>query len=201
MGSSTYYHQTYPALFRKWPYGGIIIQNMQNTVFCIPNCCADDVHYNDTTVLYTHTLVGCSSHLATRCLLLRLIFYKHRHSSSFCSSNNGSRCLWMDIDGVHFASLCFPHPNKHLSVRLLTSIIMINHPPSLWTEILEKMKCRGNTLHYLLHGCHHKHPMDGLRLVFPPAATAIVLMAVCQKFNELILDGSARSLLTLYMHV
>lgn len=31
-----------------------------------------------------------------------------------------------------------------------------------------------NTLHYLLHGCHHKHPMDGLRLVFPPAATAII---------------------------
>lgn len=28
--------------------------------------------------------------------------------------------------------------------------------------------CRGNTLHYLLHGCHHKHPMDGYRLVFPP---------------------------------
>ncbi|XP_027330496.1 dihydroceramide fatty acyl 2-hydroxylase FAH1-like isoform X1 [Abrus precatorius] len=34
----------------------------------------------------------------------------------------------------------------------------------------------GNTMHYLLHGCHHKHPMDGLRLVFPPAATAILLM-------------------------
>ncbi|XP_022955301.1 dihydroceramide fatty acyl 2-hydroxylase FAH1-like [Cucurbita pepo subsp. pepo] len=33
----------------------------------------------------------------------------------------------------------------------------------------------GNTLHYLLHGCHHKHPMDSLRLVFPPAATAILL--------------------------
>ncbi|KAK4488091.1 hypothetical protein RD792_003833 [Penstemon davidsonii] len=33
----------------------------------------------------------------------------------------------------------------------------------------------GNTLHYLIHGCHHKHPMDGLRLVFPPAATAVLL--------------------------
>ncbi|KAL2467426.1 Fatty acid 2-hydroxylase 1 [Abeliophyllum distichum] len=32
----------------------------------------------------------------------------------------------------------------------------------------------GNTIHYLLHGCHHKHPMDGLRLVFPPTATAIL---------------------------
>ncbi|GAB2280867.1 cytochrome P450 [Dionaea muscipula] len=34
----------------------------------------------------------------------------------------------------------------------------------------------GNTLHYLLHGCHHKHPMDSLRLVFPPAATAILCL-------------------------
>ncbi|CAN7115499.1 unnamed protein product [Brassica rapa subsp. narinosa] len=32
----------------------------------------------------------------------------------------------------------------------------------------------GNTAHYLLHGCHHKHPMDHLRLVFPPAATAVL---------------------------
>ncbi|KAL5731499.1 dihydroceramide fatty acyl 2-hydroxylase [Ranunculus cassubicifolius] len=31
-----------------------------------------------------------------------------------------------------------------------------------------------NTVHYLLHGCHHKHPMDGLRLVFPPTGTAIL---------------------------
>lgn len=37
---------------------------------------------------------------------------------------------------------------------------------------------RGNTMHYLLHGCHHKHPMDGLRLVFPPSATAILLIPV-----------------------
>ena len=37
---------------------------------------------------------------------------------------------------------------------------------------------RGNTLHYLLHGCHHKHPQDGLRLVFPPTATAILLVPV-----------------------
>ncbi|ESQ52083.1 hypothetical protein EUTSA_v10017638mg, partial [Eutrema salsugineum] len=37
----------------------------------------------------------------------------------------------------------------------------------------------GNTAHYLLHGCHHKHPMDHLRLVFPPTATAILCFPVC----------------------
>lgn len=35
-----------------------------------------------------------------------------------------------------------------------------------------------NTVHYLLHGCHHKHPMDGLRLVFPPVATVILCVPV-----------------------
>uniref|UniRef100_A0ACD6A5Q3 Uncharacterized protein n=2 Tax=Avena sativa TaxID=4498 RepID=A0ACD6A5Q3_AVESA len=33
-----------------------------------------------------------------------------------------------------------------------------------------------NTAHYLIHGCHHKHPMDSLRLVFPPAGTAILCL-------------------------
>ncbi|KAF5733604.1 fatty acid 2-hydroxylase 1 [Tripterygium wilfordii] len=36
----------------------------------------------------------------------------------------------------------------------------------------------GNTFHYLLHGCHHKHPMDGLRLVFPPVGAAILAVPV-----------------------
>ncbi|KAL1562552.1 dihydroceramide fatty acyl 2-hydroxylase [Salvia divinorum] len=31
----------------------------------------------------------------------------------------------------------------------------------------------GNTVHYILHGCHHKHPMDHLRLVLPPPLSAL----------------------------
>lgn len=42
----------------------------------------------------------------------------------------------------------------------------------------------GNTIHYLLHGCHHKHPMDGLRLVFPPAATFILLFPIWGFFKS-----------------
>ncbi|KAK6932016.1 Fatty acid hydroxylase [Dillenia turbinata] len=44
----------------------------------------------------------------------------------------------------------------------------------------------GNTLHYLLHGCHHKHPMDRLRLVFPPAAAAILSIPVWTMFKLLL---------------
>ncbi|KAH6763669.1 fatty acid hydroxylase 1 [Perilla frutescens var. frutescens] len=34
----------------------------------------------------------------------------------------------------------------------------------------------GNTFHYILHGCHHKHPMDDLRLVLPPPAAAVFIV-------------------------
>lgn len=36
----------------------------------------------------------------------------------------------------------------------------------------------GITMHFLLHGCHHKSPDDRLRLVFPPAPAAIVIFLV-----------------------
>ncbi|KAJ7571149.1 hypothetical protein O6H91_01G151800 [Diphasiastrum complanatum] len=48
-------------------------------------------------------------------------------------------------------------------------------------RFLFHMKTRsywGNTLHYHLHGFHHKHPMDGSRLVFPPALTAIACLLI-----------------------
>ncbi|KAG5515967.1 hypothetical protein RHGRI_036861 [Rhododendron griersonianum] len=46
--------------------------------------------------------------------------------------------------------------------------------PVIWLPVVCWSVSRGNTIHYLLHGCHHKHPMDGLRLVFPPAGAAII---------------------------
>ncbi len=36
----------------------------------------------------------------------------------------------------------------------------------------------GVTVHFLLHGCHHKYPADALRLVFPPALGCVVAMVV-----------------------
>ncbi|XP_028772926.1 dihydroceramide fatty acyl 2-hydroxylase FAH2 isoform X1 [Neltuma alba] len=53
----------------------------------------------------------------------------------------------------------------------------------------------GNTLHYLVHGCHHKHPMDGLRLVFPPAATAILLVPFWNLIKLLSTPSTAPALL------
>jgi dihydroceramide fatty acyl 2-hydroxylase len=50
---------------------------------------------------------------------------------------------------------------------------------------IKTMSYWGNTLHYLLHGIHHKHPMDGLRLVFPPAACAVLLVPLWNLFKLL----------------
>jgi dihydroceramide fatty acyl 2-hydroxylase len=36
----------------------------------------------------------------------------------------------------------------------------------------------GRTFHFLFHGCHHKYPMDGLRLVFPPVPAAPVMLTI-----------------------
>ncbi|PIN04349.1 Sphingolipid fatty acid hydroxylase [Handroanthus impetiginosus] len=68
-------------------------------------------------------------------------------------------------------------PPNHVAATVFAGVL-------LWTlleyslhRFLFHMKTKsywGNTIHYLLHGCHHKHPMDGLRLVFPPAAAAIL---------------------------
>lgn len=41
----------------------------------------------------------------------------------------------------------------------------------------------GITAHFIAHGCHHKAPMDRLRLVFPPAASAPVIYAAGLAFD------------------
>jgi len=40
-----------------------------------------------------------------------------------------------------------------------------------------------NTLHYLLHGCHHKHPQDPYRLVFPPALNLVFTACILLPFT------------------
>ena len=44
----------------------------------------------------------------------------------------------------------------------------------------------GITLHFLMHGCHHKAPADACRLVFPPAAAAPVIWFFRRAFRAVI---------------
>ncbi|TRY87977.1 hypothetical protein DNTS_007010, partial [Danionella cerebrum] len=50
------------------------------------------------------------------------------------------------------------------------------------------------TLHFLLHGQHHKSPFDGSRLVFPPGLAAIVIGAFYLILRRLLSEGLGTSL-------
>ncbi|KAL0155725.1 hypothetical protein M9458_049988, partial [Cirrhinus mrigala] len=50
------------------------------------------------------------------------------------------------------------------------------------------------TLHFLLHGQHHKSPFDGSRLVFPPSLAAIVIGAFYLILQQLLPEGLGTSL-------
>ncbi|XP_020687787.2 dihydroceramide fatty acyl 2-hydroxylase FAH2 [Dendrobium catenatum] len=96
-----------------------------------------------------------------------------------------TRTLWWVIPIVWLPVVCW---SALISIRMgmlpFRAALLIMTGVLVWTlleytlhRFLFHVKTKSywaNTFHYLLHGCHHKHPMDGLRLVFPPAATAIL---------------------------
>ncbi|KAJ6835458.1 dihydroceramide fatty acyl 2-hydroxylase FAH2-like [Iris pallida] len=74
-------------------------------------------------------------------------------------------------------SIRMGHTIPPVAVVVMTGIlvwILLEYTLHRFLFHIETKSYWTNTLHYLLHGCHHKHPMDGLCLVFPPAATAIL---------------------------
>lgn len=44
----------------------------------------------------------------------------------------------------------------------------------------------GITLHFTFHGCHHKWPMDSLRLVFPPVPAVPIVSGVFYAMHQLL---------------
>lgn len=97
------------------------------------------LYINVGAVLDTHGLVGNSSHLATHYMLVCLIICEGWTSSLPCSSISGWRYLCMDIVGVLFASVSFPHENNELLVRhylaylpSALSVMMRKHMLIIW---------------------------------------------------------------------
>ena len=79
-------------------------------------------------------------------------------------------CLWapLHLAGMVLSHTQFGWPVPHLALLLAVGVV-------LW-QLLEYVihrfafhahvsSCWGITLHFLFHGCHHKYPMDSLRLV------------------------------------
>ncbi|KAJ7015353.1 dihydroceramide fatty acyl 2-hydroxylase FAH1 isoform X1 [Populus alba x Populus x berolinensis] len=98
-----------------------------------------------------------------------------------------TRTVWWAIPSIWLPVVCYCVLKSVRMGHALPEIaLMVVGGVFIWTlleytlhRFLFHIKTKsywGNTVHYLLHGCHHKHPMDGLRLVFPPTATAILLV-------------------------
>ncbi|XP_024198053.1 dihydroceramide fatty acyl 2-hydroxylase FAH2 isoform X1 [Rosa chinensis] len=104
-----------------------------------------------------------------------------------------TRTVWWAVPTIWLPVVCyFISKSVRMGHTFPEIVVMVLFGILVWT-LLEYMLHRflfhietktywWNTIHYLLHGCHHKHPMDGLRLVFPPTATAIL----CFPFYNLV---------------
>ncbi|KAL8139786.1 hypothetical protein V2J09_005807, partial [Rumex salicifolius] len=116
-----------------------------------------------------------------------------------------TRTVWWAIPTIWVPVACFSisrSAQMGLTAPELASIVIFGI--LLWTlmeytihRFLFHIKTKtywGNTMHYLLHGIHHKHPMDGLRLVFPPAATAVLLVPLWNLFKAIATPSTAPAL-------
>lgn len=60
--------------------------------------------------------------------------------------------------------------------------VLFHHEPKTYWAI---------TVHFLFHGCHHRRPMDRLRLVFPPAAALPFVITVFFCYTTLLPRAAA----------
>ncbi|RAL50214.1 hypothetical protein DM860_007888 [Cuscuta australis] len=96
-----------------------------------------------------------------------------------------TRTVWWVIPVVWLPVVCWfvsislrmGHTVPHVAQMVALGIFIWTLIEYILHRFLFHIKTKSywaNTFHYLIHGCHHKHPMDGLRLVFPPAAAAVL---------------------------
>ncbi|CAN6553483.1 unnamed protein product [Malus baccata var. baccata] len=83
-------------------------------------------------------------------------------------------CIQRAVSVSLRAGLTAPHLALTVVVRF-HRFLMHTRTTSYWV----------NTIHYLVHGCHHKHPMDSMRQKPPPAAVAIVCLLFWNLFQLL----------------
>ncbi|KAL5219548.1 hypothetical protein ABZP36_020232 [Zizania latifolia] len=104
-----------------------------------------------------------------------------------------TRTKWWAVPTIWLPVVCWllvksiemGHTIQEVAVMILFGVFiwtLIEYTLHRFLFHIETKSYWSNTAHYLLHGCHHKHPMDSLRLVFPPTATAIL----CVPFWKLV---------------
>ncbi|KAI5003348.1 hypothetical protein ZWY2020_030508 [Hordeum vulgare] len=78
--------------------------------------------------------------------------------------------IWLPVVCWLFAkSILMGHTIQELILMALFGVFvwtLIEYSLHRFLFHIETKSYWSNTAHYLIHGCHHKHPMDSLRLVF-----------------------------------
>ncbi|PKA61953.1 Fatty acid 2-hydroxylase 2 [Apostasia shenzhenica] len=123
-----------------------------------------------------------------------------------------TRIVWWYIPTIWLPVVCW---TATMSIRrgqsLPTVALLVIAGISAWTLIeyifhrflfhIKTESYWANTAHYLIHGYHHKHPMDKLRLVFPPSGTAVMCIPLIRswvggKANCVLANSSLQTLLS-----
>ena len=70
-------------------------------------------------------------------------------------------------------------------------VILTEYALHRWAFHVHVTSYWGITLHFLFHGNHHKYPMDGERLVFPPVPASLLVGAVYASLTNMMSQEQA----------
>lgn len=88
--------------------------------------------------------------------------------------------LWLPLFTASLAWAGAELPVAHAAALVLAGVVawqLVEYCIHRFAFHAESDSYWGITFHFLFHGCHHKYPMDRLRLVFPPVPAAAVVAA------------------------
>lgn len=105
------------------------------------------------------------------------------------------QCRWyVPLIWGTVASICLSYMHWHQTHSHITTSFMLLCGILSWqfTEYcihrflfhVKPSSYWGITLHFTFHGCHHKWPLDNLRLVFPPVPAAPIVAGVFYTLHQ-----------------
>ncbi len=96
--------------------------------------------------------------------------------------------IWLPFVALAFASAALQHGTPALACAAAAAAgflawLLVEYLLHRFVFHARPTSYAGITLHFAFHGCHHKHPADRLRLVFPPLFAAPLVAAFLAAFR------------------
>ena len=117
--------------------------------------------------------------------------------SSISDDRKTIACRWyVPVIWGAVSAACLYHIHLHHTEPSFTTGLLLVFGVVLWqfTEYcihrflfhIQPTSYWGITLHFTFHGCHHKWPLDSLRLVFPPVPAAPIIAGVFFAMHQIL---------------